>query len=344
MQQNKRKVFVTGGTGLLGSHLLYSLAVKGESIRANYRQLKKLDLVRKVFSYWCDNPDELFKKIEWIKSDLSDAGNLKSIVNGSEHVYHCAAAVSYEATGKDQLIKNNTDLTVNIVKTCLETGVDKLCHVSSVATIGASHKDEMADESRKWIESGYHNAYSVSKYQSESEVWNGISKGMNAIIVNPSIILGPGFWNNGSSLFFSKIADGMLFYTNGVTGYVDVRDVVKCMITLMDGPVKGERFIVSSENIPYGDFFSMIAEHLNVRKPFIFIPEILSRPAIGIVNTISKIRGKSGLITPDIIHAAFSRVFYNNSKIKGTTGINFIPIHQSIKEITRIYRTEIPQP
>ncbi|MCJ7447104.1 MAG: NAD-dependent epimerase/dehydratase family protein [Bacteroidales bacterium] len=343
MQQKKRKVFVTGGTGLLGSHLLYSLAEKGESIKANYRQLKKLDLVRKIFSYWCDNPDELFNKIEWIELDLSDAGNLKRIISGSEHVYHCAATVSYEASGKDQLIKNNTDVTVNIVKTCLETGVNKLCHVSSVATIGASHKDEITDESHQWIESDYHNAYSVSKYLSESEVWNGISKGLNAVIVNPSVILGPGYWNSGSSLFFSKISDGMLFYTNGVTGYVDVRDVVKSMIILMNGPVKGERFIISSENIPYVDFFSMIAERMNVRKPFIFIPEILSKPATGIVKIISQIRGKSGLITPDIINAAFSRVFYNNSKIKETTGVTFIPIHQSIEEITRIYRTEIPR-
>ena len=328
----------------MGSHLLYSLAEKGDNIKANYRQLKKLDLVRKVFSDWCKNPDELFNKIEWIESDLSHAGSLKDLISGSEHIYHCAATVSYETNGKNELIKNNTDLTSNIVKSCLDTGVEKLCHVSSVAAIGASQKDEMADESHQWIESDYHNPYSVSKYLSELEVWNGIKRGLNAVIVNPSVILGPGYWNSGSSLFFSKIAKGMLFYTNGVTGYVDVRDVVKTMITLMNGPVKGERFIVSSENLSYGEFFSMIAESMGVRKPFIFIPEIFSKPVTGILKVFSQITGKQGLITPDIIRASYSRVFYSNSKIKETTGINFIPIRRSTEEISRIYRTEMPQP
>jgi nucleoside-diphosphate-sugar epimerase len=222
-----KKVFVTGGTGLLGSHLLFSLAERRERIKATYRQQKKLSLVRKVFSYYCDNPDALFNEIEWVESDITNFDDLKNLIKGSEHVYHCAATVSYESSGKDTLIKNNTELTAKIVNSCLETGIGKLCHVSSVATVEPSRKGGMTDESQKWVDSDYHNAYSVSKHLSESEVWNAISSGLNAVIVNPSIILGPGFWNSGSSLFFSKIAEGMSFYTSGVAGYVDVRDVVK---------------------------------------------------------------------------------------------------------------------
>ena len=335
-----KTVFVTGGTGLLGSHLLFSLAEKKERIRATYRQQKKLSLVRKVFSYYSDNPDLLLNEIEWVESDLSDYDNLKSLVTGCKQVYHCAATVSYESSARDALIRSNSELTSRIVRACLETGVEKLCHVSSVATVETSENQGLIDESENWIDSVYHNAYAISKHLSEMEVWNGVKKGLNVVIVNPSIILGPGFWDSGSSLFFSRIARGMLFYTGGVKGYVDVRDVVKSMITLMNSPVKGERFIISSENISFREFFSTIAHSMKALKPFIFVPEFLSAPAAAIVKLISRIRGKEGAVTPEIIHSAFSKVYYDNRKIREATGIAFIPVRQSVEDTARIYRVE----
>ena len=336
-----KKIFVTGGTGLLGSHLLFSLANSRENVRATYRQKKKIEIVRKVFSYYCADPGELISRIEWVESDLANIDSLKNLMNGSEHVYHCAATVSYESSGRAALIRNNTELTARIVKSCLETRTAKLCHVSSVAAVESATEDRMTDESLKWNDSIHHNAYAVSKYLSEMEVWNAIRKGLNAVIVNPSIILGPGFWDNGSGLFFSRTAKGMLFHSSGVKGYVDVRDVVKSMITLMDSPADGERFIISSENISIKELFSMIARGLNVRRPFISVPEILAGPAKAGINLLTKIRGKEGVITADIVNAAFSKIFYDNSKIRMTTGISFIPVRQAVGEICRIYKAEV---
>jgi dihydroflavonol-4-reductase len=340
MEQSTKKVFVTGGTGMLGSHLLYSLVERGGSVKAIYRKKYKLDLVKKVFAYYSNKSIDLFNRIEWIESDADHINRLKKAITGSHHVYHCAATVSFDSSNRKELIENNKLIASNIVDTCLECGVEKLCHVSSISALGSVSGNEMINESSPWNDSDYHTAYSASKYLSESEVWNAVKKGLKAVIVNPSVILGPGDWDNGSPKFFKKIAEGMLFYTNGVTGYVDVLDVVKSMITLMNSPVTGERFIISSENLSFREFFSMIAQSLNVRKPFIPVPEILTPPVTGILKIISKISGKEGTLTPDIIHAAFSKVFFNNRKIKEATGITFIPINESVKRISRIYLME----
>ncbi len=325
---------------MLGSHLLYFLAERGNNIKAIYRKKYKLDLVKKVFTCYSDKSTDLFNEIEWIESDAADINLLIKAIAGSHHVYHCAATVSFDNSNRKELINNNILIASNIVNTCIECGVEKLCHVSSTSALGAASGDEMVNESSPWNDSVYHNAYSTSKYLSESEVWDGIKRGLKAVIVNPSVILAPGDWNNGSPKFFKKIAEGMFFYTNGVTGYVDVQDVVKSMITLMNSPVTGERFIISSENLSFREFFTMIAQSLNVRKPFIPVPEILAPPVTGILKIISKISGKEGTITPDIIHAAFSKVFFNNRKIKEATGITFIPINESVKRISRIYLME----
>ncbi len=340
MLQDNKKVFVTGGTGLLGSHLLYALAERGDVIKAIFRKKYKLDLVRKVFSYYSDKSTDLFSKIEWIESDAADINLLKKTITGSHQVYNCAATVSFDSSNKKELIRNNTLIASNIVNACLECGVEKLCHVSSTSSLGATFRNQMVNELCRWIDTDYHNAYSISKYLSESVVWSGIKRGLNAVIVNPSVILGPGDWNNGSPEFFRKMAEGMLFYPNGVNGYVDVQDVVKSMITLMNSQVTGERFIISSENLPYREFFSMIAQNLNVRKPFIPVPALFANPVSGILKIISKVSGKEGSITPDIIRAAFSKVFYDNGKIIRTTGINFIPVNESVKRISRIYLSE----
>ena len=336
----QKTVFVTGGTGLLGSHLLFSLASGGRKIIALRRQNSNLDFVRKVFGYYSDKPADLFKSIEWVESDLRNSDFLKKTIKGSDQVYHCAAVVSFENSRKEEIIKTNTLVTSNIVKACLELGIGKLCHVSSTAALGAAKNKIIVSEDHHWDDSDIHSAYSVSKHLSEVEVWEGIKHGLSAVIVNPSVIFGPGNWNAGSSMFFSKIAKGMPFYTSGVTGYVDVRDVVKSMVLLMNSPVSNERFIISAENLSYKQVFWMIADSMGVRKPYIPIPELASYPVSGILKIMSLIRPGKSAITPETLHSAFSKVYLDNKKIREATGISFIPISQSVADTSRIYRAE----
>ena len=340
MVQGQKSVFVTGGTGLLGSHLLFSLALRGEKIKALHRQNSNRDFVKKVFSYYTDKPDELFQSIEWVESDMCNYSSLKKAIQGSDKVYHCAASVSFDSSRRKELILNNTHGTANIVKASLETGVKKLCHVSSTAALGASNSEKMVNESHQWRDLDSHSAYSISKYLSESEVWDGIRRGLCATIVNPSVIFGPGNWSNGSSLFFSRIARGMPFYTTGVTGYVDVRDVTKSIIILMDSSIVNERYIISAENLSFKEVFSMIAESMAVKRPFIPVPRVFSYPVSGVLSLFPFFMRKESSISPETLHAAYAKVFLDNSKIKEATGISFIPISQSVEDTSRIYKAE----
>lgn len=340
MLQNQKSVLVTGGTGLLGSHLLFSLVSEGVKIRATHRQNSNLGFVRKVFGYYTNKPDELFQTIEWIKSDICDYNSVRQAMVGSQIVYHCAAAVSFDSSRREEVLINNTRGTANIVKASLEMGVEKLCHVSSTSALGASHSENMVNEAHQWDDSDIHSAYSISKFRSEAEVREGIRHGLCAIIVNPSVIFGPGNWSNGSSMYFSRIAGGMPFYTAGVTGYVDVRDVVKAMIILTNSNIAGERYIISAENLSFKDVFSMIADSMDLKKPYIHVPKIFSCPLTGVMRFFSSLAGKESPFSSETLRAAYAKIYLDNSKIRESTGISFIPIRKSVADTARIYKAE----
>lgn len=346
MEIQKKPVFVTGGTGLLGSHLIFALISQGERVRAIHRKTSNREILKKVINYYKGDADELYRLVEWIECDICDYDQLAEVMRGVDLVYHCAAAVSFEKLRKDYVLDNNVKGTSNIVKACLENKIRKLCHVSSNAALGAYDGELMVNESHKWDESGYRSPYGLSKYLSEREVWKGISNGLNTVIVNPTFILGPGDWSRGSASFFSVIDKGMLFSTNGVSGYVDVNDVVKAMITLVKSNISGERFIVSAENLEYNKFFTMIAESLKVRKPIFNLPRVFFFLALPLVNFLEFItKGKSPL-TKEMIKVAWSRVTYDNSKIIKHTGIIFTPIEKTVQTIGEIYleeKMEVPR-
>ncbi len=330
-------VLVTGGTGLVGSHLIYRLASEGWHIKAIHRKTSNLDFLRKVVSYYTDDPDEILKSVEWTLCDILDYEGLAGALKGCGHVYHCAAAVSFESGNSDLLLDNNIRGTANLVKACLESGITKLCHVSSTAALGAPNKGKPVNENHIWNDEEYHAVYAISKHRSEQEVWKGIGQGLNAVIVNPSVIFGPGDWKKGSSSFFSNIDSGMLFYTGGITGYVDVNDVVAVMVKLAALPVTGERFIVSSENLSFREIFSMIARSLGAREPFLNVPAPVSFPVFYLVKLFSLITGRKSPLTKETVRAGYSRVMFDNSKVAETTGIAFRPMEQSVADTARLY-------
>jgi len=330
-------VLVTGGTGLVGSHLICRLASEGWHIRAVHRKTSKLDFLRKVVLYYTDDPDKIVKSVEWTLCDILDYEGLTEALKGCGHVYHCAAAVSFESGHSDLLLDNNIRGTGNLVKACLASGITKLCHVSSTAALGAQNTASPVNEDHQWNDGEYHAVYAISKHRSEQEVWQGIGQGLNAVIVNPSVIFGPGDWGKGSSSFFRNIDSGMLFYTGGITGYVDVNDVVAVMIKLMSLPVSGERYIVSSENLSFREIFSMIARSLGVREPFLNVPAPVSIPVFYLARLFSLVTGKKSPLTKETVKAAYSKVLFDNSKVIKTTGITFRPMEQSVAETARLY-------
>ncbi len=334
-------ILVTGGTGLVGSHLLLELVKQSKRIRAIVRNKSKIELVKRVFSYYTDKPEEFMSNIEWIESDMLDLVSLDKAFFNVKQVYHCAAIVSIGGKSRKDLINANVIGTENIVNMCLTHQVEKLCHVSSIASLGNSLNGELIDENTAWTVSKNHSAYSISKFKSEMEVWRGIQEGLNAVIVNPSVIIGPGFWYSGSSSLFTKVAKGMKYYTSGSTGFVDVRDVSDSMIKLMESDIQNERFIISSENLNYKELFENISRVIGVKSPRKEASERLLRIAVIFDSIASILRIKKKEITKSVVRASLSKSNYSNNKIKEAIEKTFISINDSIADTADKFKKEL---
>ena len=333
-------ILVTGGTGLVGSHLLYQICQSETKVRAIKRVHSKTNFVRQVFSYYTEKADLLFEKIEWVNADLLNIPELDLAFQGITKVYHCAAWISFNPKHKSKMTQTNIEGTTNIVNLCLAHRIHKLCHVSSVASLGRPRDCTSTDENTPWVSSPENSYYALSKYHSEMEVWRGIEEGLNAVIVCPAIILGPGKWEKGSSILFKQIWKGLSFYTSGTNGFVDVRDVVNVMIQLMKGKIKSERFILCSESIPFKKTFDYIAEALGKKKPHIKVGPFLNALGWRIAKIISIISGKSPLITKETLLAGNSISIYENKKIKTTLNYQFKSVEQSCKDFSTLFIQE----
>ncbi|QTN37836.1 NAD-dependent epimerase/dehydratase family protein [Cryomorphaceae bacterium] len=332
-------IFVTGGTGLVGSHLLYELAQVqnpgAPKIRALYRSEARKNHVLEVFELYSGSAQEQFDKIEWIRGDLSDLGVLEDAMRGVDLVYHCAALVSFDPRDRDRLFKVNEEGTANIVHTALACGVRKLAYVSSVAALGRSETGDKIDESTSWKSGPENSQYAISKYAAEQQVWKGTQEGLPAVMVNPSIILGPGFWEAGSSKIFSSIAGGFSFYSKGINGFVDVRDVTSALVTLASSDLENERFVLSAENRSYQEVFTWIAEGLGVRAPHINTPAWLGNVVWRIEWLRSRLTGKSPMVTKETAATAQQFVRYGSEKIKEEFGFTFRSLKETIQETAK---------
>jgi len=332
-------IIVTGGTGLLGSHLLYELANQPGKVVALKRPSSDLEEVRRIFSYYSDEAEELFERIVWVNLDLLNRVDLEHVLHDADRIYHCAAVVSFQPGDRKQMISYNVQSTANVVDSCMAAGVKKLVHVSSSSAIGRPPEGMLADETRIWARSKFSSGYSVSKFKSEMEVWRGIEEGLNAVIVNPTIILGAGFWNRGSSSMFNRIYKGLRYSTTGVTGYVGVQDVVNTMIHLMNSDISGERFILNSENHSFLDIFRMIRGALwqygsrprNRRHFKTFSQGTLKWLAK--LDVFAELFTGKRSITRDQVISAFAEVRFSNEKIRKATGMEFTPIIEVIDAV-----------
>ncbi|HCT29670.1 MAG TPA: hypothetical protein DIW31_02800 [Bacteroidales bacterium] len=331
-------ILVTGGTGLTGSHLLFELAQQGNKIRATKRKDSSIDFVRKVFSIYTSSPESLLNQIDWVDVDLLDFSSLLEATKGIDTVYHTAAIVSFNPKDSFSIIETNVKGTANVVDACIQNNVNTLCHVSSIAALGDSNEKGVVDESCSWTKTKGKSAYAKSKFFGEMEVWRGAENGLRVIIVNPSVILGPGRWDSGSGQLFGRIAKGMPAYTSGITGYVDVRDVAKTMVLLtQQNSIKNERFILNSENLSYKDIFSLIAIELRKKTPFFEIKPWLINFAYPLIKFFGTIAGKGAVISKENTKSAFAKTHYTSNKIKNQIGYTFIPIPEAVKFIGDVF-------
>jgi dihydroflavonol-4-reductase len=334
-------ILVTGGTGLVGAHLLYTLSQEGCKLRALYRNEERLKVARKIFSYYSDDPDTYFNQIEWFRSDLLDLVSLHEAFDQVRQVYHTAAVVSFDPADRARIIQNNVDGTANIVNICLEKNVEKLCYVSSTSAIGPAPQGMLTDEGYIWSGGKQHTVYAVSKFNSEMEVWRGIAEGLNAVIVNPSIIIGPGDWTRSSAYLFLRIWKGMKYYTNGITGYVDIGDVITVMSRLMKGNSTAERYIVSSDNLSYKEFFTMVAGALGRNPPDRYASGFLMGLAWRLDWLRARILRNGRVLSKETVRTSSAQVRFSNRKVIEATGVTFKAIDQSIRDTAKIFLREM---
>ncbi len=330
---------VTGATGLLGTHVMLELLQRGEQVRALKRESSDVDTVKKIIEFYRPQSG-LFEKINWVTGDVNDVDTLLQAMENVQHVYHCAAIVSYHKADRKQMYKNNVDGTANVVNAALEMSVSKLCFVSSIAALGKVKGGQWLDENSEWKDSNFNTHYGITKNLSELEVWRGVQEGLNAVIVNPGFIIGPGQFDRSSASVFKKIDEGLAYYPPGGTGFISAQDCASIMYTLMHGSKVNERYIAVSENLPMKELFENIATSLGKTPPYKKAsPAILffARMAERLKEIFLK---RKALITKESVKNASIRFYYKNDKLAGE-GINsYIPISEAIKSTAAFYKQQ----
>lgn len=295
-------ILVTGGAGLVGKELVSQLLQAGKQVRAIYNKTKLADFQH--------------ENLQQIQCDILDVIGLEQAMKGVEQVYHCAAIVTFNPRRKQEMFKINIEGTANMVNAALDAGVKKMVYVSSVAALGRIRENELINETMNWTEETSNSAYGQSKYLAEMQVWRGIGEGLNALMVNPVLIMGAGDWNGGSSQIFKTVYDEFPWYTDGSSGFVDVRDVAGAMIRLMDSEVTAERFILSAENRTFVDVFGLIAKAFGKKPPRKKVTPFIAKIVWRLEAIKSFFTGKDPLLTKETAATAMTKASFDNSKLK----------------------------
>jgi len=321
-------VFVTGATGILGRIIVLELLKKGKNVRASKRSTSNLNEVKHSYTYYTENPDDFFNKIEWVDVDFDDIYSLQNALKDVEEVYHCAAKVSFHPRDEKEMYHTNVKGTENLLYACDGSDVKKFLHVSSIAVLDNFNEKGELDETSDFNSKEDHSAYAISKHLSEMEVWRASAEGLNTIIINPGMIVGSGNWGNSSGDIFPTFEKNSFTFSGG-TSYVDVRDVAGIAIELMEKNTFGERFILISENKRYADLGKQIRSTLGLKEA-----KILSKFQLNIGRLANMLFGwlipSLKIITKSNIEAISALNVISNQKITKKLDYQFIPLTESV--------------
>ena len=322
------KIFITGGTGFLGSYIIKELIAKGYSVRALRRSAK--------LPFYL--PPVVFENVEWIEGDILDVVILDEAIRGVDAVIHAAASVSFHKHDRPLMYKTNIEGTANVVNAAIEHNISRLVHISSVAAIGRTANGDTVTEEKTWVESKAHSHYAITKYRAEMEAWRGMGEGLNVVIANPSTIIGYGDWNTSSCALFKNVYNEFPWYSNGINGFVDVEDAARAIVLLMEENISGERFIINSDNWPFQKLFNTIATAFRKKQPTREGTPLLAALAWRMEKVKSFFTGDKPLLTKETARIAHSKTNFSNRKIlKALPGFSFTPLEQSIENACKKY-------
>lgn len=323
------KILVTGGTGFLGSYIIKQLIEKEYNVRAIRRH--------KQTPAWIDN--NILQKAEWVDGDILDVVALEDAMQGVDTIIHAAAIVSFSKKDRDAMYQVNVEGTANVVNVALEQKIRRFVYISSVAALGRSASGGHVNEEKRWEESKTNTHYAKSKFKAELQVWRGMSEGLDAVILNPSTVLGYGDWKNGSSAIFKSIHDGFKWYTTGINGFVDVEDVARATVLLMESNISEQRFIVNGDTWPFRQLQNTIATGFGTNPPSKKATPFL----LGLAWRIEKIKsfftGSKPVLTKESAKVAQSKTWFENDKLlKALPGFSFTPLTATIKKACEKYK------
>ena len=334
-------ILITGATGLVGSHAALHLLKKGLPVRAIYRSTESISKARNLFALYGNH--DLFDKIEWLNADITDVPSLEHVFDHVTEVWHCAALISFASNDEEAMRKVNIEGTANVVNLCLVNNVPKLCFVSSIAALGDLKEHEtVINEETEWNPEKHHSDYAISKFGAEMEIWRGQQEGLQAVIVNPGVILGPGFWDQGSGKIFSAIADDLPFYTKGSSGFVAVTDVVDIMYRLMESDIAGERYCVISENIILRDLSFAIADAMQVKRPTIYAKQWMTEISWILDYIVSAITGTKRKLYKETARSLHTTDLYSNHRIRQKLNFEFASIKEYIRDVVELHKGSLP--
>ena len=318
-------VFLTGATGFLGAYMAEYLLNQGYRIKALRRESSNIQSL----------PARLQQEIEWVEGSLHDLPWLETALADADYIIHAAAKVSFQPSDKAELYNSNVIATANLVNTCIALQnkgqkISKLVFISSVAALGRNRNSQIIDEETKWEESGLNSWYGKTKYLSELEVWRAHSEGLPVVVVNPSVILGPGDINGSSTTMFRYALKSGKYYTSGTANYVDVRDVAQLAIQLMQSDITGERFVLNAGSISYLQLFSEMAGRFGSKAPSVKAGKFMSGLAWRASRIASLFTGKKPFITRETAQSAQSSYTYSSNKLLATIPFQFRSLEETL--------------
>ncbi len=348
--------FITGATGFLGSYLVEELITKDRN--ENQENSIKIIALKRVNS---KIPTKLqsypVSILEWVEGDLLDVIFLDMILKNIDTIIHGAAIVSFDPKDKKEMKQTNVEGTENIINAALANNVKLFCQISSIAALGqplefqkaqnlrinANNKENeltFINEKAQWTPeyTGF-SAYAFTKHLAELEVWRGQAEGLDVVVVNPSFILGYDENNRSSTVLIDYIKSEKPYYGSGFSNFVDVRDVAKMTILLLENPVYyNERYILNGGTGAYSELMIKIAIALNKKPPYKPIPNWINKYGWRLIKIWSFISGQSPIITKDSLESASRTITYSNQKIKDTLNIDFISLENTVNWIAEKYK------
>lgn len=331
---------------MLGAHLLHRLTKSGYQIRALKRETSNLNQIKRIFSYYssAEETEQLLSTIEWVDGDLLDRDSIREHLNGVDLIINAAAVVSFRRKDRIEMLHNNVEGTANLVDLSKELGINRICHVSSTSALGNPPEGVPASEEHVWNNSRKRTAYGKSKFLSEMEVWRGMHEGMEVLIVNPGVVIGPGNWQSGSPRLFTTIWNGFRFYTQGGTGFVDVLDVTQAIVSLIDrtqwDKVKNQRYVLVAKNVKFRDFFDSVADNLGKKRPTIPVGYWLLAIGWRVAVLLSWFTSSPPAITRDSVSGSNEMSHYDGSRITRIIPFRYTEVGDSVARVAKIFLNE----